>query len=45
MKKSKGIAYVDFDTPEAAKSAIEQVRKEISELKRWIKVGVGKVVQ
>lgn len=25
LKKSKGIAYVDFDTPEAAKGAIEQV--------------------
>ena len=25
FKKSKGIAYVDYDTPEAARSAIEQV--------------------
>jgi RNA recognition motif-containing protein len=25
LKRSKGIAYVDFDTPEAASSAIEQV--------------------
>ena len=25
LKKSKGIAYVDFDTQEAAKTAIEQV--------------------
>jgi hypothetical protein len=26
MKKSKGIAYVDYDSPEAARKAIEQVR-------------------
>jgi len=29
LKRSKGIAYVDFDTPEAASSAIEQVRLKI----------------
>ena len=29
FKKSKGIAYVDYDTPEAARSAIEQVSLKI----------------
>jgi RNA recognition motif-containing protein len=29
LKRSKGIAYVDFDTPEAASSAIEQVSLKI----------------
>ena len=31
FKKSKGIAYVDYDTPEAARSAIEQVSLKIIE--------------
>lgn len=31
LKKSKGIAYVDYDTPEAARSAIEQVSVKIIE--------------
>lgn len=30
LKKSKGIAYVDFDTPEAAKAAIEQLNNKPS---------------
>lgn len=30
FKKSKGIAYVDYDTPEAARSAIEQLNNKPS---------------
>jgi hypothetical protein len=30
LKRSKGIAYVDFDTPEAASSAIEQLNNKPS---------------